>query len=242
MNLFSPGIRCVGLFACLLCPALFLSSCGDDEVVEPRPQDDFRYFPLATGYWTEYSVDSIVHLPADDADEIDTAITSYHFFVREEVDSSYIDSENKKNFVIVRYKRDNDTLPWELINVWTAKIDAYSAQRVEDNIRFVRLKFPITPTTYWNGNAYNYYPVEEYGYSRLFQAAQYGTLTFDSTVTVNQNNFVSNINRIRKNEVYAAGVGLLYKELDSVRTKNTAQGTIILNGFEFRQQITDYKQ
>jgi hypothetical protein len=121
-------------------------------------------------------------------------------------------------------------------------VDELSAQKVEDNIRFIKMKFPISPSSAWNGNAYNFFPKEEYSYDHLFQSYQVNALDFDSTVTVVQNDFVSNVNRITKMEVFGSNIGLLDKQLDSVRTKNTINGTIILNGLEYRQSITNYKR
>lgn len=67
-------------------------------------------------------------------------------------------------------------------------------------------------------------------------------MNFDSTVTINQNEFISNINRIIKKEIYGNHVGLLYKQIDSVGVANTQNGIVILSGLEYEQTVTDYKQ
>ena len=217
---------------------LLLSSCEDSDVKDPAY---LNYFPLETGFWIEYTCDSIVHLTSDDQLELDTAIIHYSFEVREEIGTTFIDGENQEAYLINRYRRENDTLPWSFMHVWTAKINPYSAQRVEDNIRFIRLKFPPSTTTTWNGNAYNYFPEEEYSYDDLYVSGQYGGIHFDSTLIVLQNDFISHINRIFKKEIYAANAGLVFKQLDSVNTLNTPNGTIILNGSEYTMQVKDYK-
>lgn len=230
------------LIPCLFGFSILFYSCKDDEYIEPLPSAGERFFPLYEGFWVEYETDSIIHLDDDDASQIDTSIISYHYYIREEIDSSFIDSENERAYVVLRYKRFSDTLSWELSDVWTAKVDLFAAERVEDNIRFIRLKFPVSSSTFWNGNAFNFFPVEEYSYDELYRQRIFNSLQFDSTITVVQNDFVSNVNRITKKEIYGTQAGLLYKQLDSVRTLNTGQGTIILNGLEFRQEITDYKR
>jgi hypothetical protein len=221
---------------------VYASSCKKEELVESDQSVDFSYFPLLEGHWAEYEVDSIVHYDSDDTYLVDTAISNFRFYMREEVDSSFMDGENQQAFVIRRYRRDADTLPWTLMEVGTAKITPYSAQEVENNIRFVRLEFPIRTSSEWNGNAYNYYPVENYSYESVHDPLQVGSFSFDSTVTVIQNDFVSQINRVNKKEVYGAQVGLLFKQADSVTTKVTVNGTIILNGLEYKSVITDFKQ
>ena len=216
-------------------------SCKDDEVLIPGPEITSNFYPLDSGYWIEYQVDSIVHLNIDDQYLVDTSIESYHFLIREEVDSTFIDGEGKQAWAISRYKRNSDSLPWEFASLWTAKLSASSLERVEDNLRFIRMVFPLKENRKWNGNAYNTMEEEDYTYSNLFLPKTYSSLYFDSTVVVNQNDFISNINRIIKNEVYGNHVGLLYKQIDSVGTANTVNGVIILNGLEYTQTISAYK-
>lgn len=226
----------------IFCFCLGLFACKDDTSITPEPSDGLTYFPLTKGFWIEYVADSIYHRNDDDANLTDTSKDIFHFYIREEIDSSFMDSENQLAYKVMRYKRSSDLLPWDLINVWTAKVDQHSAQRVEDNIRFIKLKFPVSATTVWQGNAYNFFQPEEYSYDNLYQPGIYNSLSFDSTVTVIQNDFISAVNRITKTEIYGAHVGLLFKQLDSVRTANTSQGTIILNGLQYSQKITDYKR
>lgn len=219
---------------------IFLYSCNDNEVLVSDNSGDLSYFPVNIGHWVEYEVDSIVHYDRDDFGEVDTAIDVFHFYIREQIDSSFYDGESQKTFVISRYRRDSLTLPWSFMNIWTSNLLSHSAQRVEDNVRFVRLGFPISPNRIWNGNAFNFFPVEEYGYEDLFEPMQINNQLYDSTVTVIQNDFVSLVNRISKKEIYAANVGMILKQLDSVTTRNTANGVIILNGLEYTSTITDY--
>lgn len=221
--------------------ASFFMSCKDDEVLIPGPEITSNFYPLDSGYWIEYQVDSIVHLNIDDQYLVDTSIESYHFLIREEVDSTFIDGEGKQVWAISRYKRNSDSLPWEFASLWSAKLSSSSLERVEDNLRFIRMVFPLKENRKWNGNAYNTMEEEDYTYSNLFSPKTYSSLYFDSTVVVNQNDFISNINRIIKNEVYGNHVGLLYKQIDSVETANTVNGVIILNGLEYTQTISAYK-
>ena len=216
-------------------------SCKDDEVVIPGPQTTSHFYPLDSGYWIEYQVDSIIHLNIDDQYLVDTSLESYHFYIREEVDSAFIDGEGKQVWAISRYKRNADSLPWEFTSLWTAKLSSTSLERVEDNLRFIRMVFPLRENRKWNGNAYNTLDEEDYIYSNLFLPKTYSSLYFDSTVVVNQNDFISNINRIIKKEVYGNHVGLLYKEIDSVGTAITMNGIIILNGLEYKQTVSAYK-
>lgn len=219
-----------------------LFSCGDDEVIPTDSSTGYTYFPLKQSSWIIYDVDSIVHLDNDDAFGQDTSVERYDFQIREIIDSSFIDGEQDTAWRVSRYKRLNDSLPWEFQNVWVSKRTLVNAQRVENNIRFVKLAFPPTLRATWNGNAYNYFPSEEYFYDNIHTPLQLQGLTFDSTLTVIQNDFQSNVNRIVKKEKYAAGVGLIEKDLDSLRLTINFGGLLILNGLEYSQKINSFGQ
>ena len=220
-----------------------LSSCQDDEIIPGRQNDYNGYFPLSAGYWIEYNADSIVHLDIDDPYNLDTAVRIYTFQIREEMDSTFIDAEGKPAWRVSRYRRPDSGYPWTFMNLWIAGMNSTSAQRVEDNIRFIKLSFPLDPRTTWNGNAYNSYPVEDYAYEDIHYPGTVNSLDFDSTITIIQNDFISSINRIDKKEIYAKNVGMVYKVLDSLNTVNLPNGsTVILNGTEYKLEIRDYKK
>lgn len=229
------------LTACLLFLVL-LYSCDKEEKLSSTLNNDRAYFPLERGHWVEYEVDSIIHNDIDDRFLVDTSIDYYHFYIREVIDSSFTDGEGDTAWSVSRFRRDADSLPWRFMALWTAKLNMNSAERVEENQRYVKLHFPFNDKAEWNGNAYNSYQEELYTYDDLFDDKTVNGYSFDSTVTVVQNDFVSSINRIYKIEQYASGVGVIYKQTDSVRTANTPTGMIILNGYEYKVRVTDYKR
>jgi hypothetical protein len=223
------------------CCILF-NACKD-ETVEPSNEDHYRYFPLTSGFWTEYVVDSIYHRDGDEFLHIDSLIDTFHFYLREIIDTPFLDATNETAWVVERWKREADTMPWEFQNIITAKRNAVSAQRVEDNIRFLKMQFPISASALWNGNAYNYYPEEDYTYDDLYEQRTYNGLTFPSTVKIIQNDFLSLINRVSKEEIYAKDIGMIFKQLDSVTFAYDSNGLLYIEkGLEYKRTITGYKQ
>ena len=219
-----------------LASACFIS-CKDEDPLVIIPQD-YNYFPLEYGQWIIYDMDSTVHLDIDDTtNQPDTSIAYYRYQVREIIDSSFIDGEGELAYRILRETRLNDTLPWSFLNIWTCKRNAHSAQRIEDNIRFVKLSFPISDNVSWNGNAFNNFPEEEYMFESIHQPYTAGSLTFDSTVTVLQEEFISLINRIIRREKYARHVGLVFRQRDSLNINGLGE---TLNGIEVLQTVNSY--
>lgn len=220
----------------------YFSACKDDEVLFPENYNQLTpFYPIDSGFWIEYSVDSTIHLNIDDQYLVDTSIDAHHFNLREQIDSSFVDGEGKIAWMVSRYKRDADSLPWLFTSMWTARLSSTSLERVEDNQRYIRLTFPLKSGRTWNGNAYNLLGEAVYKYEDVYSPKMYSALNFDSTVVVNQDDFVSNISRSVKEEVYGNHIGLLYKSIDSVRVAATPGGIIILNGLEYKQTITNYK-
>ncbi len=199
----------------------------------------YSYFPLAKGSWAIYDVDSIVHLEDDDAtNQPDTSIRIFHFKIMEVVDTDFIDGEGQPAYKIARYKQANDTLPFDFQSEWVATCTSNSAQRVEDNIRYIKLAFPInTRTEAWNGNAYNSFLEEDYSYTDIHVSATINSLSFDSTVTVLQLEDNNVLHRIFKEEKYANHVGMIYKQRDSLNLNGILQVT---NGFEYKETINSY--
>ncbi|MGD1844835.1 MAG: hypothetical protein ACFB10_05520 [Salibacteraceae bacterium] len=118
-----------------------------------EPEDlGYDYFPVETGHWVEYKVDSIVY------DPFNQSIDTFQFFLREEIAGEFQDLEGRSTLRIERFKRENDTLAWRLIDVWTANRTSTTAERVEENERIVKLSFPVRLNQQWNGNAFNLRP------------------------------------------------------------------------------------
>ncbi|MCC7231575.1 MAG: hypothetical protein IT242_01420 [Bacteroidia bacterium] len=241
MKIFrNPAALCILSLDVLL---LTLQSCTKNTLDENVTTDYISFFPLKSGNWYIYNADSIVHHEADDVYNLDTSITAYHFQVKEQIDSSYTDATGKQVYIVLRYRRDDSLSVWTLMNVWTESVDKSSAQRVEDNIRYIKLAFPIDSRSRWNGNAYNNFGDEEYYYDNIFTPGSTGILDFDSTVTVVQNDFSSMVNKIYKAEIYAKYVGMISKQSDSVSTSYLPNGSIlILNGTEYRLTLQSYQQ
>ncbi len=223
-----------------ICIIVFvLSSCKKERVEDTSPYMYYSYFPLVKGSWAIYDVDSIAHLEDDDGtNQPDTSIRIFHFKIMEVVDTDFIDGEGHQAFKIARYKQANDTLPFDFQSEWVATRTSNSAQRVEDNIRYVKLSFPInTRSEAWNGNAYNSFLEEDYSYTDIHVSATINNLSFDSTVTVLQLEDNNVLHRIFKEEKYANHIGIIYKQKDSLNLNGILQVT---NGFEYKETLHSY--
>jgi hypothetical protein len=211
-----------------------LYSCSKDNTTTPPNGDPagYRYFPIDTGHWVTYNYDSIaIGLSGSD---------TFNFQVMEYIQSTFLDNSGQLTERIERYIMVNDTSSWRILNVWTSNLHPNDAERVEDNVRFIKLAFPVVLGATWNGNAFNnIYPEWDYSYTSVDQPLTIGSLSFDSTLTVLQ---VNNNNLVQQQygvEQYAKGVGMIYKEFknDSI---NTITGAI--TGFDLKMTITSFSK
>ena len=109
----------------------------------------------------------------------------------------------------------------------------------EENITYTKLIFPLSLNIFWNGNAFNNLDYQEYSIESLNIPFQLNDLIFDSTVTVIQN-YKSNLLEFENaKEIYATGIGLIFKE-DVQLEINSGNLSDINQGYEYYQEIINY--
>lgn len=207
----------------------FFYSCKKD--VAPSLDVGYGYFPTNVGHWIIYDVVTIEHdAPVN---KHDTAV----FQIMEIIESTFSDNENRQTQRIERYIRSDSTLPWVIKDVWFSNLTASTAEKVEENVRFVKLIFPVLLGETWDGNNFNSQDIWNYEYTEVDMSYTINNLSFDSTVTVLQ---IDEGNLIEKNyalEIYAKNVGMIYKELILLETE--VDGTITL-GSELTMNMISY--
>jgi len=182
-----------------------LNGCRKDVAVEDI-NAGYNYFPAEKGYYVIYKADSIVY------NDFTGTIDTFSFELKEIIESLFTDAEGRTAQRIERYKRLSDTLPWTISNVWYSVRTASAAEKVEDNVRFMKLSFPVKKNKKWNGNVYNVLNEKTYKYTSVDVPYQNQYLSFDSSATVLQDDFATLISTDYAVEIYARNAGLVYKK------------------------------
>ena len=223
------------LFYLLFLVCIFFFSCSKKEEVIPTDLG-YDYAGLEVGKYVVYNVDSFYY------DNFTETIDTSYFKIKEVVDSKFTDLEGDEAFKIIRYRKENDTTAWELIDVWNSKITSTNFQKVEENIRFVKLIFPVKKNKTWNGNSMNNMASMEYEYTAVDNAEVIGGNNLNGVLTVLQYEFNPLIEENLFEEKYAKGVGLVYKK--SVAIKNTYNNSLGLwersLGYDVTMTISSY--
>jgi hypothetical protein len=137
-----------------------------------------------------------------------------------------------------RFQRKNSSLPWEETDIWTAIIVDGRAELVEENQRKVKLVFKPTLEKVWNINAFNNLGKVEAFYSSIDESKTINNLTFEKTLTVEEEDFTTLIETRRKYEVYAKDVGMISKTFKDLEFKFGSSKPI--KGEEYYFNVINY--
>lgn len=185
---------------------IFIVSCNSDNEGVVTPNLNHNYTGLEVGKFVVYTVDSIFF------NNFNNSIDTFQFHIKEKIESQFIDLEGNEAYRIERFKKQTDSLIWVLTDVWNAKLVTTNYQKVEENVRFIKLTFPIRINNDWNGNIKNTLGKQQYEYTAIHQPEIIGGFNLDSVSTVLQLDDVNLISQNFFEEKFAANIGLVYKK------------------------------
>jgi hypothetical protein len=194
------------------------------ETFNTLPLSD--YYPLVKGKVYYYRLDSTVPAP------FGTALLVKSYLAKDTIEATFTDNEGREAFRIFRFIRDTaQTTPWVFASTYIATPVNNRMEYVDNNLRFIKLVAPVTNDysfkahTYIDTKSLNsmvpYLDEWEYTYANVNAPFTVRGRTFDSTVTVLQHDETTpegpfNPNSYQQRnygvEVYAKGIGLVYKE------------------------------
>ncbi len=211
--------KCI-LFFITFIPILFIISCQSETEMVDDSSYGYDYFPVEIGKSWLYTSDSIILYSGG------TKRDTFRSFIREVLSDTFTDAAGNLTFKLDRYFKRNEADSWTSLNTWTTTINKSVAVRTEENIRQVKLVFPIKKGLRWNGNAFlneeltvdvGGEPISLYkGWSSRMEEID---LIFDfkgqqiPSILVNlaKDNTILNFRDVT--EYYGKGIGLLKREM-----------------------------
>lgn len=212
------------LFISAVSVLLFFSACK-------KQTDDFKvpdlseYVPLQTGKYITYQLDSFRYLPFSV-----TGIT-ITYQVKFLVDAEITDNLGRPAYRIIRQIRKDAAQPWIPDNTFTAINTGSGFEFIDNNLRFLKLKAPVTNGFTWKGNSFintstqftdfRYLDGWDYTYDSVGAPLALGSITLDNTIKVAQRDeIIGNPDDVNSYseinygvEYYAKGIGLVYKRM-----------------------------
>ena len=201
-------------------------ACSKQPVIPIEPVDpasQYAYFPLEIGKFIDYAVDSVVY---DFATGSSILRDSTRTFLREVIADTILDNAGQPVYAIEQYERRSDTAAWQIRRVYSAARTATQAIRTEENLRFLKLIFPLDRHSAWNGNLWidQYREIEiagerlrpfvnwNYEVDSLDIPAAIGPFNFDSILVVTEVDETNAIERRFSRVKYAKHLGLVWRE------------------------------
>ena len=198
------------LFSLLVCALLTANSCKKDTIQLPEPS--YReYFNDAVGSFIIYECDSIIY------DDFNQSIDTNSFLIKEYFQSNFVDNSGRNAIRVERWKKPIDSLNWFLKDVWSLVKTDVQVEKVEEDLRFVKLVFPVRESLQWNTNALNSLDARTVTYSKVHQAFSTDSMQFDSTITVENIDPTNLVSEYRNTEVFAKNAGMIYKKFVDVK-------------------------
>ena len=185
------------------------------------------YYPLQVGKTWIYRLDSTI-IPA-----FGTSLNVVSYLAKDSVESSFPDNLGRNSFRITRFTTDTlQKKSWEYKSTYYITPTEQTVECMDDyNRRFIKLSMPVRELFSWKGNTFidtkspasliRYLDDWDYTYQNINMPFEVKKGMMDSTITILQRDetipegpFDPNYYKQRNYsiEVYAKGIGLIYKE------------------------------
>ncbi len=181
--------------------------------------------PIKTNNYIVYRVDSTIY------DDFSGTTYNTKCYFKDVIDTSYQDLTNQKAYFVLRYYKKLPTDTFKFYTIYTIKQTSSMYEMMYDNLRFIKMVYPITYNGSWNGNIYiiqngtqekyNWMFDWKYQYTNFGKPFSTDSLHFDKTITVNQVNLAEGDTSKNKEfgaytysqDRYAENKGLIYSNL-----------------------------
>jgi hypothetical protein len=168
-----------------------------------------EYYPVKVGNYWIYDVSETTFTNQFLQDPAD----SITYQVRERVDTVFRNQAGELTYRVIRSRRSQAGEPWSQDSVVTINKSASDLRYTRDNLKTVKLIFPPAENKKWNGNAFNAREPEEFSFTQVSQPFSLGDSTYNNTVRVVQAWNENLVELDDRHEVYALGIGLIYKRI-----------------------------
>jgi hypothetical protein len=198
----------------IILSSFLLFSCDNINGNLPPPQDGGNFFYPKIGQSVVYDVEDTQY-------ELTGKFTVKSYQLKEVNIASFKDLDGKDALRIERYRRENEAQKWVIDSIFMAKKEIDKALKIENNVTYVKMFFPMKEGLKWNGNAYNSLGNDYYEMKKVNQTFRMNEQKFDNSVIIIQQNDSTLVDLKRRIEVYSEGIGLIYQEKINVSYCNS---------------------
>ncbi len=214
------------LLSFLLLTILFSTGYLSCKKADPEPaplSPENEYFPLEKGKYVIYDLDSTIW---DDKLCI-TLKRQYQFMYT--IADTFTNAEGNLSYRLDVRRRKKPEDVWSTHQVYYVTNTGTNLEMTYNELRFIKLQFPIQAGATWQGNTYintedkdlTYFKDWVYTYEKIGDTYSTGDVEYSNTITVLQRDETindpetiprQNASRTYSREVYASGIGMVYRE------------------------------
>lgn len=243
----------IHLFCLFIVSGLLLARCSKKDDYPGGQVTD--YMNLSVGKYVTYRLDSLVYI------NFGQNQSTVSYLAKDIVDGSTTDNLGRFTWRVVRYLNDTAASgPWVPALTYFVTPTRETLEVIENNFRYQKLKIPFANGFSWKGNSYidtysinsnvRYLDDWDYTYDNVNEPYTLFNKSIDSTVTVDQrdetlgtpNNIDAYSEHNYSQEVYAKGIGLIYKNFVHwvFQPRNTSYPNGYTDGFGITLRMVDH--
>lgn len=140
------------------------------------------------------------------------------YFIKKTTQDTIINNAGKLVYRTKIEQSQNDT-NYTFIKYVIEERDNFSAQRVEDDTRKIKLSFPLKERKIWDANEFNINEYQSAETIKINEPYMSGNTEFTETVTVDLGNDINPFFTIVEEEVYAKNIGLINRIVKEIETQ-----------------------
>jgi hypothetical protein len=229
----------------------FIDACKKTDTYQSDQLAD--YLQLQVGKYIIYRMDSLQYI------NFGTEDTIVSYLAKDVIEDSVVDNLGRPSWRVIRYLSDTTgTAPWLPNEEYLITATRETVEVVENNLRFQKLKLPIVDGFNWKGNSYieaqsinsdyTYLYNWDYTYDSVGLPRDLAIGTIPNTITVQQRDVVrgNDTSAIQttdySEEVYAKGIGLIYKNFlhSEYQPPNVSTPVATTNGYGLKLSMVDH--
>ena len=222
------------------------------------------FISLQVGKYVTYRLDSLNFYYYGQLD------TTTSYLAKDSVEKSFIDASGQTAWLVTRYLSDTTGSAWSPSLTYTVTPSLAAIDVTENNLRYIKLAYPMDEGFSWLGNTYlpynpfqDFYVYSDYnnltlgGWNYIYQQVNKpftvaSGVTYDSASTILQINDSTNVpianpnsfaSRTYWSETYARHIGLIYRHTEMWEYQPpTPDGTQAgyKIGFEMTMSVVDH--
>jgi hypothetical protein len=184
---------------------LTLAVSCDKTDIDPAAVVDlgYSYYPNDSGLYKIFEVEEIQY------NDFQQTIDTVNYQIMEVIASSFIDLEGREARRVERYRLRNGT--WQKFDVYQSIKTNLRVEEVDDNLRTVKLVFPIDEGIIWNGNAFNNQGDHHYEVLSEIEDTAINSINITSMLTIENLRDENILERHVQIEKYGKNLGLIHR-------------------------------